>query len=464
MGHTAAVSSETTTAPGPRGHWFWGTLPDFRRDRLGFLLRTARDYGGVARLGRRRPLVFLVSDPDAVKHVLQDNAENYGRNTRGVAALRETLGNGLLTTSGAAWRRNRRLAQPAFHRQRLAGFATVMADAAAGLVTRLRSVGAAGASFDVVPEFSRVALQIVGRCLFQRDLADEADQVGRALRVTLHHTMDKAQSFFPLPSVLPTPANLRFHAALRTLHRLVLSLIDERRREGGDRGDLLSMLLLARDEDGGEGLSNAQLRDEIITLLLAGHETTAMAMAWTTYLLARHPAVQREVQREARDVVSGAAPTLEELPRLRLTRAVLEESMRLYPPAWIVTRSANAADRLGGHDVPAGAIVLVSPYVTHRDPVWWPDPERFDPSRFTTPAEHEVTASKAGRPRYAYYPFGGGPHLCIGAGFAMMEATILLATLARALTFELDDSHPVAVDALVTLRPRHGLWFRSTPV
>ena len=459
------MTSEPTTAPGPRGHWFWGTRPEFRRDRLGFLLRTAREYGGVARLGRRRPLVFLVSDPAAVKHVLQDNAENYGRNTRGVAALRETLGNGLLPTSGPAWRRNRRLAQPAFHRQRLAGFATVMAGAAAELVTRLQGAGAGGASFDVVPEFSRVALQIVGRCLFQRDLADDADQVGRALRVTLHHTMDKAQALFPLPSVLPTPANVRFHAALRTLDRLVLSLIDERRQAGGDRGDLLSMLLLARDEDGGEGLSNAQLRDEIITLLLAGHETTAMAMSWTAYLLARHPEVQRALQREAREVISGAAPSLDELPRLRLTRAVLEESMRLYPPAWIVTRSANAADELGGPAVPAGAIVLVSPYVTHHDPAWWPDPERFDPARFATPAEHDATTGKgpAERPRYAYYPFGGGPHLCIGAGFAMMEATILLATIARALTLPLDEAHPVAVDALVTLRPRHGLWLRATP-
>jgi cytochrome P450 len=458
------VPSQPTTVPGPRGHWLWGTLPEFRRDRLGFLLSTARTYGGVAQLGRRRPAVFLISEPAAVKHVLQDNAENYGRNTRGVAALRETLGDGLLTTSGAPWRRNRRLAQPAFHRQRLAGFATVMADAAAGLVARLRSAGAGGASFDVVPEFSRVALQIVGRCLFQRDLSDEADQVGRALRVALHHTMDKAQALFPLPSVLPTPANLRFHAALRTLDRLVLSLIDQRRREGGDRGDLLSMLLLARDEDGGEGLSNAQLRDELITLLLAGHETTAMAMSWTMYLLARHRGVQRELHREAGQVVDGAAPSLDQLPRLHLTRAVLEESMRLYPPAWVVTRSANAADQVGGHAIPPGAIVLVSPYVTHRDPLWWPDPERFDPSRFAS-AAHDGPAAKGApeRPRYAYYPFGGGPHLCIGAGFAMMEATILLGALARALTVDLDESHPVAVEALVTLRPRHGLWLRATP-
>lgn len=456
-------SAPPTTAPGPRGHWFWGTLPEFRRDRLGFLLRTARAYGGVARLGRRRPAIFLVSDPAAVKHVLQDNAENYGRNTRGVAALRETLGNGLLTTSGAPWRRNRRLAQPAFHRQRLAGFATIMAEAAAGLVARLRDAGAGGASFDVVPEFSRVALQIVGRCLFQRDLADEADQVGRALRVTLHHTMDKAQALFPLPSVLPTPANVRFHAALRTLDRLVLSLIDERRRAGGDRGDLLSMLLLARDEDGGEGLSNAQLRDEIITLLLAGHETTAMAMSWTAYLLARHPTVQRELQDEARQGLGDGAPWMDRLPRLPLARAVLEESMRLYPPAWIVTRSANAADQLGGHSIPAGAIVLVSPYVTHHDPAWWPDPERFDPACFAAPAGAAADTRPGERPRYAYYPFGGGPHLCIGAGFAMMEATILLATIARELTLALDETHPVAVDALVTLRPRHGLWLRATP-
>jgi cytochrome P450 len=414
-------------------------------------------------MGLRRRAVFLVSAPAGIKRVLQDNAENYGRNTRSVAALRETLGDGLLTTTGAEWRRNRRLSQPAFHKQRLAAFAELMATSSQGLVARLRRAGGGGVTFDVVPEMSRVALQIVGRCLFGRDLADDADAVGQALNVTLHHTIERAQTLIALPAGLPTPGNLRFRAALRSLDRLVLSLIEERRREGGDRGDLLSMLLLARDEETGQGLSDRQLRDEIITLLLAGHETTAMTMSWTFYLLSLHPLARRALAAEVVATLGGRAPGFDDLPRLRFTRMVLEESMRLYPPAWIITRSATAADEIDGYAIPAGAIVLVSPFVTHRDPTLWEnpegfDPERFAPERFAPERLASVEHGEAERPRYAYFPFGGGAHLCIGAAFAMMEATIILATVVQRLTLDLEPGRPVAIDPLVTLRPTPGIW------
>jgi cytochrome P450 len=428
-------------------------LPEFRSDRLGFLVRTARDYGGVARFGLRWRSAFLVTDPTAVKRVLQDNADNYGRKTRSVDALRETLGNGLLTTTGPTWWRNRRLAQPSFHKQRLAGFAGVMAEAAADAVDRLARAGAGGASFDLVPEMSRLTLRILGRCLFERELTEDADAVGGALQVVLHHTIDKLGSLIPMPAAVPTPKNLRFRSALRALDRVVLSLIAERRRDGADRGDLLSMLLAARDEDSGEGLDDRQLRDEVMTLLLAGHETTAMALSWTFYLLSLHPAARRTLEQEVDATVTGAGPRLEDLPRLRYTRMVLDESLRLYPPAWVITRSATGADELGGYDIPAGSAILLSPYVTQHNPALWDDPEGFDPERFASP-ENDV------RPRYAYHPFGGGPHLCIGAGFAIMEASIVLAAVARRLRVDLEPGRPVTINPSVTLRPTPGIWVR----
>ena len=430
-------------------------LPEFRSDRLGFLVDTARRYGGVARFPVRGRSVFLVTDPTAVKRVLQDNADNYGRKTRSVDALRDTLGNGLLTTTGPAWWRNRRLAQPSFHKQRLAGFAGIMAEASADFVERLARAGAAGASFDVVPEMSRLTLSILGRCLFERELTDDADAVGGALRIVLRHTMDKLGSLIPLPGAFPTPRNLRFRKALRALDKVVLSLIDQRRRDGADRGDLLSALLAARDEDTGEGLDDRQLRDEVMTLLLAGHETTAMALSWTFYLLSLHPGARRKLEEEAA-ALSAAAPGVEDFPRLRQTRMVLDEALRLYPPAWVVTRSATGVDEIGGFTIPPGSRVLVSPYVTQHDPTLWEDPEGFDPERFAPDAQD-------GRPRYAYFPFGGGPHLCIGAGFATMEATIALATIARRLRLDLEPGRPVAIEPLVTLRPKPGIFVTARP-
>ena len=398
--------------------------------------------------------MFLVSDPAGIKRVLQDNADNYGRETRSVEVLRETLGNGLLTTTGPSWWRNRRLAQPSFHKQRLASFAAVMAEASAGCAERLARAGANGVYFDLVPEMSRLTLQILGRSLFERELTDEADAVGGALRVVLHHTIDKLASLVPLPDIVPTPRNLRFRAALRALDKVVLSLIDERRRAGADRGDLLSMLLAARDEDTGEGLSDRQLRDEVMTLLLAGHETTAMALSWTFYLLSLHPGARRKLEEEA--AALPGAPGVEDFPRLRYTRMVLDEALRLYPPAWVITRSATSPDEIGGFTIPAGSRVLVSPYVTQHDPRLWEDPEGFDPERFAPDAQE-------GRPRYAYFPFGGGPHLCIGAGFATMEATIALAAIARRVRLDLEPARAVSIDPLVTLRPTPGIFVTARP-
>jgi len=443
--------------PGPVGLPILGLLTQFRKDRLGFLVRTARRYGGVAQFGLRGRPVILVTDPTGVKRVLQDNAENYERKTRSVDALRETLGNGLITTTGAFWRRNRRLAQPAFHKQRLGTFAGVMAEAAGDVVTDLATLGAEGKSFDLVPALLRLTLRVLGRCLFSRELTDAAAAIEQALVVVLRHTIDRLSQLIPLPNLVPTPKHLRFRRALRALDRVVVSLIDERRRAGapeGAGGDLLSMLLEARDEETGEGLSDRQLRDEVMTLLLAGHETTAMTLAWAFYLLSLHPEVRRRLEEEVDGVLAGRPPALDDLPRLRYTRMVLEETLRLYPVAWGITRSTAAPDVIGGYAIPANAMVIVSPYVTHHDPTLWTDPEGFDPQRF---------AAESNAPRYAYFPFGGGPHLCIGAGFAMMEATIVLATITQRLRLDLEPGRPVTVEPLVTLRPDPGIWVTAHP-
>jgi cytochrome P450 len=430
-----------------------GSLRAFRDDPLRFLVETARQHGPVARFHLGRVDVRLFSQPSGIKRILQDNNENYGRQTRSHAALRATLGNGLVTSDGEFWRRQRRISQPAFHKQRIAGFASGMTSAAEALVARWQPQAGRGESLDIFPELLRVTLQILGRSLFSLELGGAAAAVGEGLDVVLHHTIDTLHSILPVPEAIPTPANRRFKAALRALDAVVLELIQTRRRSTGTNNDLLSMLVDSRDAETGEGMTDRQLRDEVMTLMLAGHETTSVTLAWTFAFLSRHPAVRRNLEDELRAVLGGRAAGLEDLPRLRYTRMVLEETMRLLPPAWAVVRSAIADDDVDGFQVPAGSMVILSPYVTHRDPELWPNPEGFDPQRF------EVSE----QPRYAYFPFGGGPHLCIGAGFAMMEAQIVLATVAQHLRLDLVPGHPVEVEPLVTLRPRHGIRMTLRP-
>ena len=439
-------------ASGPRGGRVLGSLRAFRDDPLRFLVETARDHRPVARFQLGRVDARLFSLPSGIKRILQDNNENYGRQTRSHAALRATLGNGLITSDGDFWRRQRRISQPAFHKQRIAGFGAAMSSAAEELVERWSPRAERGDSLDIFPEFLRVTLQILGRSLFGLELEGAAAAVGQGLDVVLHHTMDTLHSILPVPEAIPTPANRRFKAAVRALDEVVLGLIQQRRQSGG-QNDLLSMLVESRDAETGEGMTDRQLRDEVMTLMLAGHETTSVSLSWTFAFLSRHPAVRRTLEDELKAVLGGRAATLEDLPKLRYTRMVLDETMRLLPPAWVVTRSAVADDEVDGFFVPAGSLAIVSPYVTHRDPELWPNPEGFDPQRFENTEQ----------PRYAYFPFGGGPHLCIGAGFAMMEAQIVLATVAQHVRLDLVPGHPVEVEPLVTLRPRHGIRMTLHP-
>ena len=364
--------------------------------------------------------------------------------------MKPLIGEGLFTSEGDFWRRQRRLAQPAFHRQRIESFATIMSTAGARMLDGWETAAAAGTPIDLMEHTSRVTLRVVGQALFGVDLIGEAAGVGRAMLAALQFVSEEAFSLFPSVLMVPTPRNLRFRRARAELDRVVLGIIEHRRRGGAGGDDLLAMLMEARDEETGEGMSDRQLRDEIMTFVLAGHETTAVTLAWACLLLAQHPEVGDQVRREVSSVLAGRAPALADLPRLELTRRVIDETLRLYPPVAVISRETYAADEIDGYEIPAKSGVMLSPYVTHRHPAFWHDPERFDPERFTP---EQVAA----RPRFAYFPFSGGPRLCIGNEFALMEAQILLAMIVQRYRVDVAPGHTVQHEIRVTLRPRQPM-------
>ena len=359
------------------------------------------------------------------------------------------LGEGLLTSEGELHKRQRRLAQPAFHRDRITRYGQVMVEKTLRARERWRD----GEEIDVAHEMMRLTLAVVATTLFGADVDDEADEIGAALTDLMLMFPLLVHPLAPLVLRLPWfPPVRRLRRALDRLDRTIYAIVEERRRANVDRGDLLSMLIMATDVEGdGGGMSDLQLRDEVMTIFLAGHETTANALAWTWYQLARNREAERELHRELDTVLQGRAPTPADYARLPYTEMVLAESMRLYPPAWGIGRMSVADVQIGPWSVPRGSLVLVSPWVGHRDPRFWPDPLRFDPYRFAPDA-------KASRPKTAYFPFGGGPRLCIGEGFAWMEGVLLLATLAQ--RWKLERGSDVDARALITLRPRGAMRMR----
>lgn len=427
--------------PGPPNRHLLANLRALQYHPLPFLTRIAREYGDASsfRIGRVR--LFLFAHPDHVRDVLVARNASF---MKGIALQRTKiiLGEGLLTSEGELHKRQRRLAQPAFHRERIQRYGEEMVAKAAAARERWRD----GEELDVGQEMMRLTLAVVAKTLFDADVDDEADEIGAALTELMLMFPILLHPIAPLLLRIPfLPRVRRFRRALARLDRTMYAIIEERRRAGVDRGDLLSMLLLATDVEGdGGGMSDVQLRDEAMTLFLAGHETTANALTWTWYLLARHPEVERALHRELDSVLGGRLPTPGDYGRLPYTEMVLAESMRLYPPAWGIGRYSLEDVRIGEWTVPKDALVIVSQYVTHRDPRFWPHPETFDPLRFAPDA-------KAARPKMAYFPFGAGPRICIGESFAWMEGVLLLATIAQRWRFERGaDVEPVA---LITLRP-----------
>jgi cytochrome P450 len=448
----AGAGLATTAAPTSGESWpILGDLPAIRRDALGFLRRAA-GRGDVVRL-RLGPDVYLLNHPDHVQRVLQDNQGNYRKNFF-YQRTRPLVGDGLLISEGATWRRHRRLIQPAFHREQLAGFTGLMARETSDMLDRWAQPAASGEPVDISAEMMRLTLAIVGRALFGADLLGAADDAGRALTVGLHITARRFWTLLYIPPWIPSPMNLRFNRARRVLDRVVNGIIAGH-REGEARQDLLGMLMAARDADTGQGLTDAELRDELMTMVLAGHETSANALAWAFYLLGQSPEEDGRLHQEAAQTLGGRSATLEDLPRLPLAMRVQQEALRLYPPVWSFGREAIGPDVIGRHEIPAGAALTLVPWLLHRDPRFWKEPDRFDPDRF-------LPEPSAGRPRFAYFPFGGGPRMCIGYAFAGMEIQVALAMVAARYRLEPVASQ-VEPEAGVTLRPRGGLWMRIRP-
>jgi cytochrome P450 len=423
---------------------------DAYRDPLRLLAQTQRTYGDIAMYRFAHLTYLIVCDPHAARRVLVENHRNYHK-SRNYAGLKILLGEGLLTSDGDTWKRQRKLAQPAFHHERLTALVPPMVDCTRDMLARWQREYPLGRTFDVHKEMMRLTFRIVGRTLLSAELDGDAKAFGDALNIGLKWANDYAESLLRIPLWAPLEKNRRMRSAMRSIDDVVARVLAERRRLRDPPHDLLSMLMAAR-EDGG-GMSDQALRDELLTLVLAGHETTANALTFALYLLSTHPDVRRRVEAEVQAVLGGRAPELADLPRLELTTRVIEETMRLFPPVWIVEREALDDDALNGYRVPRGATVGVATYMIQRHPRHWSNPEGFDPDRF-------LPESSASRPKYAYLPFGGGPRTCIGNAFAMMEMQAVLPMIVQAGRLDLEPMHRLELDPSITLRPKTGVRVR----
>ena len=464
MSHASRLHVNSPTSatprlpPGPRGLPLLGSIHELSKDHLERFSAHVRDYGDTVMI-RFGPLRFvLIHRPEDIRHVLVKNHKNYPK-SQTYEPLALVLGKGLVTSEGALWKRQRKLMQPAFHRQRLVEFAETMVDCTRdhldGWDRQLATDDGGAPVVDIHEEMMRLTFRVVGKTLFSVDLAGDSREFGEALTIATDYVSRRTETVLKLPTWLPTPANHRFRRARGALDRVVTRMIAERRAAPEGHADLMDMLMRATDETGTERMNDQQLRDEVMTLVAAGHETTSNALTWTLMLLGRHPAVERKLHAELTRALEGRAPGFADLEALQYTEQVLHESMRLFPPVWMVERVALADDQLGepAYDIPAGTIVGVCTWTLHRRPSLWPNPEAFDPERFTP-------ERVAARPRYAYVPFAAGPRTCIGNAFAMMEAKLLLASIVQRYRLELVPGQTITPDPGVTLRPKGAVKMR----
>jgi cytochrome P450 len=431
--------------PGPKGHFILGNLRDFAGDVLGFHERCRIEYGDVVRLKIGPRTIYLINHPDLIHEVLVSNHRNFIKHSffwRHVTAI---FGRGLLTNEGESWLQQRRLMAPAFHRDRIATYGDTMVTYA----ERMLDGWPGGQTRNVHHDLMGVTLEIVAKVLFDADVGQDAEAIGRAFDAVTDEIAARFRRPFFIPDWVPLPGNFRYRAGVRALDELVYRVIREHHASDVQGSDLLSMLMNVRDENG-ERMNDEQLRDEAVTLLLAGHETTALTLSWTLYLLSLHPQVQNALAAEVRSVLGNRAPAPADLPGLRYTERVILESMRIYPPAYGIGREAVSDCELGGYHVPAGTTIFMSAWVLHRDPRWFDEAAAFRPERWQNGLADQL-------PRHAYLPFGGGPRICIGNSFAMMEAILLLATMIRRFEFKPADHQPVVPFPTITLRPRGGV-------
>lgn len=442
------------TPPGPKINPFFALVAQaFPRllpfDPQAFYLHLAKTFGDIAYYSVAGLHVYQLNHPDLVRQVLVDEAPKFHKSRFITRGLRPLAGDGLLTSDGDLWRRQRRLMQPAFQHAHVATYGEVMVTHALRLAERFKE----DQIREVHTDMMTLTLGVVVKALFGSDIPAKADHIGALMTAVLDATNARIINAFQIPAWVPTRRNVRERRALAELDHILRRMIQTRRTQLADTTDLLSTLLAATDEESGARMSDRQLRDELMTLFLAGHETTANALTWTWYLLARHPDVDARLAAELDQTLQGRAPTAADLPHLPYTEMVIREAMRLYPPAPGVAREPIEDVTIGGYEVPKGSLVSIITYAIHRDPRFFEDPEHFDPERFAPGWMDRM-------PRYAYLPFGGGPRVCIGNGFALTEARLILATLAQHYRFELATEEPVVPIQLVTLRPKHGLRMR----
>jgi cytochrome P450 len=436
----------TATPPGPKLSLLASLI--YRPgggDPLAFFMNLVRTYGDIISYRMGGEQLFLVNDPQLVKDILVTHHRNFTK-SRGLERSKRLLGEGLLTSEGARHLRQRRLMQPAFHRDRIAGYGKTMVMYA----DRMRNAWTDGATLDIAREMNRLTLSVVGKTLFDADVESQATEVGEALTGVMESFWVMMLPFANVLERLPMSRMRRARLARARLDAIIYGMIAERRASGRDHGDLLSMLLTAQDEDDGGVMTDRQVRDEAMTIFLAGHETTANALTWTWYLVGGASDVEAKLHEEVDRVLQGRLPTMADIGSLPYVERVVTESMRLYPPAWIIGRRAIAAYPIKDYVAPARSILIMSPYIMQRDARYYPEPERFNPDRWTP--EFRATL-----PRFAYFPFGGGPRQCIGESFAWMELILLVATIAQRWQLRLVPGHPVVPQPLITLRTKHGM-------
>ncbi|MBZ0285804.1 MAG: cytochrome P450 [Anaerolineae bacterium] len=435
--------------PGPKQFLLLGSLRQFANHRLEFMIANRDQFGDIVhfRFGPRH--IYQINDPEMIQYVLAKHPEQFHKSPALKRNTRQVIGQGLLTSEDEFHKRQRRLVQPAFYHKRIAAYGDVMVDYSAQMLEGWHTDD----QLDVAHEMMKLTMRIVAKTLFDADVSGDADSIGEAITMGIETVGRRITQPIHLPDWLPTPQNRERKQAAALLEQTITRMIDERRASGEDKGDLLSMLLMAVDEEQGGGMSNKQVRDEAMTLFIAGHETTANALAWTLYLLAQHPEVETRLVEELQSVLDGRLPAFADLLCLPYTEMVIKESMRLYPPAWVTTREVIEDIELGSYPIRKGSIIIMSIYTMHRDPRYWNEPDQFRPERFASGWEDRV-------PKYAYFPFGGGPRVCVGNQFAMMEAKLVLATIISRFQMKLVPGQQIVPDPLITLRPRDGIFMR----
>lgn len=442
--HSSPVIASQLRPPGPKPHFLVGNFPLAGRDPLGTFTQWAAEFGDIFYYRAIRIPVYFLNRPDLIEQMLITQNENFAKD-RVIQNSRWFLGEGLLTSEGPAWLRQRRLCQPAFHRERIASYAAPMTVFAQEMLATWQDAE----TRDIHQDMMQLTLRVVAKALFGVEVEAETKRVSAALNDLMSYSSGARMVLPPWIRFLPVPGLARVRKAVRRLDETVFSIIQRHHSENGRGNDLLSILMNVRDEDGSR-MSDQHLRDEIMTFMIAGHETTALALTWTWYLLSQNPEAEQKLHHELDSVLAGRTPRYEDLANLPYTDKVIKESMRLYPPAWGMGRVAVRNCVIGGYEVPAGANVVTCQWVMHRNPRYFPNPETFDPDRWSPEMARSL-------PKFAYFPFGGGPRLCIGAGFATMEAALLLATMAQRFRLRLAPGYPVKPVPSITLRPRDGM-------